>query len=189
MRLWKFLFRTAQQKQKQKQPEPLLRRYWFPATAGFGIGVTAPDAGTAHFSAMRAIDRLPAGARLTGEVVADVDLDRLDSEHVRSRMASPDVAGVWFPKGHSRPVYLQAAATPAEALERFVYVRHDGSAREITDREAKYLATAFEAADGGRPYIKKHYDSRTYVGGVRGFLLRAELPQHIRVKGGAPPGS
>ena len=74
-----------------------LRRYWLPATKGFGIGVTTVDRGAARIIAERALHRLPAGAELTGEIIEDVDIRKLDAEHVRTRMGSPDDIGIWFP--------------------------------------------------------------------------------------------
>jgi hypothetical protein len=36
----------------------------------------------------------------------------------------------------------------------YVHVEEDGSARELEPDELEYLATAFDGADGARPYIK-----------------------------------
>lgn len=68
------------------------------------------------------------------------------------------------------------------ARSDFVYVADDGSARELTAREAEYLATSFDAGDGGRPYVKRYYDSRTPEGRLLGFLPRGELPAQVRVQ-------
>lgn len=75
-----------------------LRRYWFAATEGYGIGVTAFDDTEAQAMAVSALDLLPPGASLTGEVVENVDLDSLDPVHVRGAMGSPVMRGVWFPR-------------------------------------------------------------------------------------------
>lgn len=75
-----------------------LRRFWFVATDGYGIGVTAFDATEAQAMAMSALDLLPPGASLTGEMVEDVDLATLDAAHVRGEMGSPVMRGVWFPR-------------------------------------------------------------------------------------------
>jgi hypothetical protein len=56
------------------------------------------------------------------------------------------------------------------------------NASELTAKEREYLATAFEPADGARPYIKKHYDSRTPDGRLRGFLERSELPAQVALR-------
>ena len=76
-----------------------LRRYWLPATKGFGIGVTTVDRGAARAIAERALHRLPAGATLTGEIIEDVDIRQLDANHVRPNMRSPIEVGIWFPLG------------------------------------------------------------------------------------------
>ena len=159
-----------------------LRRYWLPATRGFGIGVTTFDRVAAWFLALSVLDRLPSGAELTGEVIEDVDVRTLDQQHVVPNMRPAVEVGVWFPMGGaaSKPV-LQAARSPAEARERFVYVQDDGSARELTPDEGKYLSTAFDPADGARPYIKHRYDALTPDGRQCGFLMRKQLPSHIVV--------
>jgi hypothetical protein len=61
-------------------------------------------------------------------------------------------------------------------------IADNGSARALTPDEAQYLATPFDAGDGGRPYVKLHYDSRTPDGRLLGFLRRSELPAHIPVQ-------
>ena len=68
--------------------------------------------------------------------------------------------------------------------ERFpyVYVNNDGSARELTAEEQEYLRTEFHPADGGRPYIKLRYGSRTPDGRLRGFLRRRSLPARVVVR-------
>jgi hypothetical protein len=158
---------------------PALRHYWFTASHGFGLGVTAPDAGTAWFTAKAALHRLPPGTTLTGQYVEDVDPQSLDLGEV---LASITVPGVWFPVGEGRPVQIRVAQTPDEARSTFVFVAEDGSVREVTAAEADFLATAFDAADGARPYVKRHYDSRTPDGRLLGFLSRAELPEGLRVR-------
>jgi len=56
-----------------------LRRFWFPANLGFGIGVTATTEAEARALAEEAAIRyLPAGARL-GSMVPDVDVSTLDA--------------------------------------------------------------------------------------------------------------
>jgi hypothetical protein len=77
---------------------------------------------------------------------------------------------------------FRAARSAADGHAHFVYVHDDGSARELTANEAEYLATPFDPTDGGRPYIKAHYNTRTPTGSLRGFLERSELPGHIRLQ-------
>jgi len=59
-----------------------LRRYWLPATRGFGIGATTVDRGADRIIARGAMDRLPPGSELTGEIIEDVDIRTLDANHV-----------------------------------------------------------------------------------------------------------
>ncbi|HEX2780002.1 MAG TPA: hypothetical protein VHM30_10910 [Gemmatimonadaceae bacterium] len=77
---------------------------------------------------------------------------------------------------------LQAARDDTDARARFVWVDDDGSARELTADECRYLATAFEGADGGRPYIKDRYRSRTPDGRLGGYLERRMLPRGTVVR-------
>jgi len=83
------------------------------------------------------------------------------------------------------------ARDPADARERFVWVSDDGSARELSAEECVFLATPFEGADGGRPYVKESYCSLTPDGRMLGFLELRRLPrerQHrVRRGGDAPP--
>jgi hypothetical protein len=75
-----------------------LRRFWFPADQGFGIGVTATSESEAHALAQEAASRyLPVGARLLG-VVPDVDVSTLDAGHVLPNIGPPVVRGVWYPR-------------------------------------------------------------------------------------------
>ena len=155
---------------------PVLRHYWFAATHGLGIGVTAPDAGTAWFAAKAARHRLPPGTTLTGQYVEDVDRQSLDIGEIPGLSTVP---GVWYPPGDVRPVQIRVAQTAQEARSGFVFITEDGAARELTTAEADFLATAFYADDGARPYVKRHYDSRTPDGRLLGFLPRSELPDGI----------
>jgi len=159
-----------------------LRRYWFPASQGQGVGVTAPDAGTAWFAAKAAVHRLPPGATVSRRYVEDVGLGTLGLADFEAASKQP---GVWFPAGTVRPVHLQAAPTPEIARATFVRVDEDGSAHALTAAEAECLATSFDATDGARPAIKRHYDSRWPSGRLEGFLPRSELPAHIPIQPGA----
>ena len=69
-----------------------------------------------------------------------------------------------------------------------VYVNDDGSVRELTETDKKYVDTEFLPLDGARPYIKSHYSQRTALGEIRGYLPRAEVPDGVRI-GPAPPES
>ena len=65
---------------------------------------------------------------------------------------------------------------------KYVYVEDDGSARELTPQEKQYLSAKFPGGDGGRPYIKLKYESRTPDGRLRGYLTRRQLPKSILVR-------
>jgi hypothetical protein len=75
-----------------------LRRFWFPATAGFGVGVTAESEADARRLAEEAAARyLPRGAQLLS-AVPDVDVQTLDPGHVLPNMGPVVVRGVWYPR-------------------------------------------------------------------------------------------
>ncbi len=60
-----------------------------------------------------------------------------------------------------------------------VYVNADGTYRECTDSERKYLEKKFHPNDGARPYIKAGYSERAGDGGMQGFLWRSQLPKRL----------
>jgi hypothetical protein len=72
------------------------------------------------------------------------------------------------------------------ASEVLVYISDDGSARELTEADKKYIDTEFSPLDGARPYIKSHYSQRTASGEIRGYLPRTEVPDGMPI-GPAPP--
>jgi hypothetical protein len=74
----------------------------------------------------------------------------------------------------------------AAASEALVYVNSDGSVRELTEADKKYVETEYSPLDGARPYIKSHYSQRTALGEMRGYLSRTEVPEGMPVKP-APP--
>jgi hypothetical protein len=65
---------------------------------------------------------------------------------------------------------------------RYVYVNDDGSARDLTSEEQKYLQEEFHPNDGNRPYVKLRYESRTPDGHLQGYLKRRQLPQRIAIE-------
>ncbi|HYW11875.1 MAG TPA: hypothetical protein VE871_07960 [Longimicrobium sp.] len=75
---------------------------------------------------------------------------------------------------------------PADGGFRYVYVEANGAARELSADEQAYLQTEFPPTDGGRPYIKTWYGSRTPGQGIAGYLRRDRLPPDIRIRP-APP--
>lgn len=78
------------------------------------------------------------------------------------------------------------AASAEDARARFVYVDDDGTVRELTPAECRYLATPFEPSDSGRPYIKERFGARTPDKRLGGFLERWQLLWRFKVKQLAP---
>ena len=76
----------------------------------------------------------------------------------------------WFPRRPSEPGFS------------YVYVNQDGTAREVSPGEQRYLTVDFEPGDGARPYVKLTYESRDGWGSRSGFLARRGLPRGIRVQ-------
>lgn len=73
------------------------------------------------------------------------------------------------------------AAVMPNAGDALVYVKEDGSVRELTETEKKYVETEFSPLDGARPYIKSRYQDR--IGGeIRGYLLRAQVPDGMTIQ-------
>ena len=70
---------------------------------------------------------------------------------------------------------------PVEPGFPYVYVNQDGSARELSPDEQKWLSIAFEPGDGGRPYIKGTYEGRDSGNRRSGFLPRRLLPARVRI--------
>jgi hypothetical protein len=74
-----------------------LRRFWFHATRGLGVGVTAPTEEEARRLAEEALAQTQPGAQITG-VVPDIDVSTLDAGHVLPNMGPAVVRGVWYPR-------------------------------------------------------------------------------------------
>jgi len=49
----------------------------------------------------------------------------------------------------------------AKCPRALVYVNEDGSVRELTEAEKKYVDAEFSRLDGARPYVKSRYTDRT----------------------------
>ena len=62
------------------------------------------------------------------------------------------------------------------ASEVLVYINDNGSARELSESEKKYVDTEFSPLDGARPYIKTRYEQRNGWGNLSGFLQRKDAP-------------
>jgi hypothetical protein len=67
---------------------------------------------------------------------------------------------------------------PSEIL---VWINDDGSARELTEADKKYVDTDFSPFDGARPYVKPTYQSRNGWGAIKGYLERDKLPNDVPV--------
>ena len=75
-----------------------------------------------------------------------------------------------------------------ESAAALVYVNDDGSVRELTEAEKKYVETEFSPLDGARPYIKSRHSDRNGWGMPRGYLPRTEVPAGVSIDP-APPQS
>jgi hypothetical protein len=97
---------------------------------------------------------------------------------LRSTLSTPSGSYVRSPKRAAMP----------NASRVLVYTNNDGSARELTETEKKYVDAEFSPLDGARPYIKSHYSQRTALGEIRGYLPRTEVPDGAPIDP-APPES
>jgi hypothetical protein len=82
-------------------------------------------------------------------------------------------------------VNLPKMAVAPNAGDALVYVNEDGSVRELTEAERKYVDTEFSPLDGARPYVKSSYLDRT-AWGIQGYLLRTQVPDGVSIQP-APP--
>lgn len=62
----------------------------------------------------------------------------------------------------------------------YVYIEDSGEFRELFPDERRYLEERFYPADGGRPYVKRRYSSKTPDGKIGGFLKRSKLPKKLK---------
>lgn len=81
--------------------KPTLRRFWFKiegdATSRLGYGVTAwTEEDAVNILQSRVFDSRPLPDY---SVIADVDVSKLDTGHIRPNMESPTWRGIWFPIG------------------------------------------------------------------------------------------
>jgi hypothetical protein len=72
--------------------------------------------------------------------------------------------------------------TQGTYARKFVYVEDNGTARELSADEIKYLNTKFYPVDGARPYIKSRYKQLTPDGKIGGYLLRHKVPPEIQIR-------
>jgi len=75
----------------------MLRRFWFPLSRGFGIGVTAATEDEARTMAEETRAYYFADAVFTG-LVPDVQLSTLDQNHVVPNAGPVVIRGVWYPR-------------------------------------------------------------------------------------------
>ena len=62
-----------------------------------------------------------------------------------------------------------------------VYIENDGTARELSEADKKYVDTPFSPFDGARPYVKQSYEQRNGWGELRGYLPRDQVPAGIPI--------
>lgn len=62
-----------------------------------------------------------------------------------------------------------------------VYVSLDGSVRELSEGEKKYVSQKFMFGDGARPWVKPTYRSVDGWGNLSGYLERRRLPSRIAI--------
>ena len=75
----------------------MLRRFWFPLSRGFGIGVTAATEDEARLMAEDTRSRHFSDAVFTG-LVPDVEFAALAQNHVVPNAGPVVVRGVWYPR-------------------------------------------------------------------------------------------
>jgi len=63
-----------------------------------------------------------------------------------------------------------------------VYVNQDGTVREVSPKEQKYLLQKFIPGDSGRPYIKGSYEALDGWGSKSGFMPRKLAPANIIIQ-------
>jgi len=71
---------------------------------------------------------------------------------------------------------------PKESGFEYVYVKEDGTVRELYDNEIEYLEEEFHPNDGNRPYIKSRYKSVTpFDNNISGYIPRKRVPKKIQI--------
>ena len=63
----------------------------------------------------------------------------------------------------------------------YVYVKEDGTVRELSEDEQVYLKTEFSPGDGARPYIKTRYNGKTMMGSIKGYIERRRVPPRFPI--------
>lgn len=62
-----------------------------------------------------------------------------------------------------------------------LHIENDGSARELTEAEKRYVDTEFSPFDGARPYLKSCCWQQNAWGELRGYLHRKEVPDGVPI--------
>ena len=78
--------------------------------------------------------------------------------------------------------FINRSRRPKEDGFKYVYVREDGSVRELTEDERGYLSTDFHPNDGARPYIKFHFGAKTPDKKISGYIERRQVPAKINIQ-------
>lgn len=81
--------------------------------------------------------------------------------------------------------YLMRRGRPRRPLEPgfpYVYINQDGSAREVSPQEQRYLSQEFSGGDSGRLYIKASYESLDGWGSQSGFIARRRVPIQVLIR-------
>ncbi|WP_395753195.1 hypothetical protein [Prosthecobacter sp.] len=81
-----------------------------------------------------------------------------------------------------RLCWVGRSRRPTESGFEYVYVNQDGSVRELAEDERSYLSQDFDPCDGGRPYVKSHYQARDGWESLSGFLLRRQVPAGLQIE-------
>jgi len=82
-------------------------------------------------------------------------------------------------------IWFAIASRPRRRPEpgfEYIWVEDDGAARELNREEQSYVSTDFSPFDGGRPYIKMRYETRTPDGRLSGYLRRRQVPSRISIR-------
>src|SRR5215831_9133525 len=78
-------------------------------------------------------------------------------------------------------LYLEESM-PTAARYPYIYVNADGTARELSPNEWRYLESKFHPGDGAAPYVKSSYSKRDGWGDLSGYLERSKLPHGIQIR-------
>ena len=87
-------------------------------------------------------------------------------------------------KKYQGPVFVVVSQQAANQYPYpYVFVKEDGTVRELGPAERSFLETPFTPGDSGRPALKGSYQSKNGWGSIRGFCRRDRIPSDIEIKG------